>query len=336
MRLLHPALVLSATVTAAAALASPAAAATTVNVLGPVLVTPSSGDDFTLFSGQVDGQCPDSTIEAQFAVVGPGSDYLTNGEGALNPGPDSSPTGQGLTWFLYGSVSNLRTATNTMFTTDGTYGLTLYCQSATADGGIEVTDVYQTEIRYTAGSPGTWELATPDAAISGEEFFTPQILGSMGQDLSGLPLPGGEPSAEAGADDPGADEPAADQPAGAEPSQAPTAEAPAAPGAGEESAADDEAAPAVPDASQQDAAALQDSVEGSAADSGLRLWLLSAIGALVVVAGVAALVINHRRRRASAGTDGADSAALKNDEGVLVGSEASGVEGSREADRTTP
>lgn len=327
MRLLRPAFVLSATLTAAVALVAPAAA-TAPNDLGPVLLTPSSGDDLTLFSGKVDGQCPDSTIEAQFAVVGPGGDYLTNGEGALAPGPDSSPTGQGLTWFLYGSVSNLRTATPTMFTSDGTYELTLYCQSEAADGGLAVSDVYRTEIRYTAGSPGTWEVATPDATIAGEEFFTPQILASMGQDLSGLPEPGGEPPADTGADDP-----AAEQPAAPAPSEAPAADEPAAPGAGQAPAPDaEQSAPVAPEAAQQEAAALEDSAEGSAADSGLRLWALSAIGALVVLAGVIALVVNNRRGKAVGDTDGPDAG---DEDGVLVGSETSGGEGSREGDRST-
>lgn len=199
-------LAVSTTLVIGAFVGSPAAAvpAPPTN-LGPILVTPASGDDLTLFNGKVAAQCPAGTSDGVFAAVGPGSDFLTNGEGYLGLADETTFTDGDLAWFLYASVANLKTATPTSFQTSSRYALTLYCISPTEDGLTYPSAVYTTDIDYTVGADGagTWAVVTPGAAVGGNEFFSPDVMQSLdreagaGVDDSGNLGEPGEPQAAA-------------------------------------------------------------------------------------------------------------------------------------------
>lgn len=106
--------------------AAPASAVTSVNV--------TSGNDATLFNVTALGgpACPAGSGEAVIAAVGPGSDYVTNGEGVIG-GLSGAQVESGNFTTPNQTIANLRTATATFGTGPfpQSYAINLYC------GGID-------------------------------------------------------------------------------------------------------------------------------------------------------------------------------------------------------
>jgi Bacterial Ig-like domain (group 3) len=168
--------------------ATPASAAVTFS--------PSTGNDSTLVNVNDTVGCPAGSIEASVGFQGPGSDYLTAGEGAVGVPAASGP------YALQFAIANLRTATATFgtgpfpqsydllllctdpaanVTTDTIGRLTVTGQGTTADtfSIVPVVAAQDTTTTLTAnpttaeqGAPVTLTAAVAPAAATGSvEFF---------------------------------------------------------------------------------------------------------------------------------------------------------------------
>lgn len=128
------------------------------DVLGEVVVTPSSGQDTTLFRGAVTGaDCPAGTDDALFDVIG--SDVgvgAARGQGEIGFLGPASRDGRGDQAFVGASIANLRAVGAGAFTTSGPYRIRLRCQR-----GAELTAAYETVLDYTAGGAGSFTVRGP-------------------------------------------------------------------------------------------------------------------------------------------------------------------------------
>lgn len=133
------------------ATATPASAA----ILGPVTVSPASGDDSTLFGGSATTDCPADTAESGWFVEGPN---IGTQEAAIGAGPTN---GDGAQSFSGASIANLKANNAGSFTTNSVYRIVFACVSA-PDGVVR--DTYEANLNYTAGGAGAFTITAPPVA----------------------------------------------------------------------------------------------------------------------------------------------------------------------------
>lgn len=132
---------------AAVMTAAPAQAA----VLGAPTLSPTSGNDSTLFGGTIaNAECPGGTDSTFWSVQG-GDIAAGTYEGYLGDGVNN---GAGAQEFSGASVANLKTVTGKMAVA-GTYRVVFHCFAGAAE-----TNTYEQAFSYDPASGGSWSVVT--------------------------------------------------------------------------------------------------------------------------------------------------------------------------------
>ena len=173
-------------------------------VLGAVVVTPTSGTDTTLFGGVVTGaRCPAGTDDSFFDVTG--SDIgvgAPRGVGEMGFLSAASRAGRGDETFRGASIANLRTVGAGAFSASGRYTIRLRCER-----GAATSDTYQAVLTYTAGGAGAFTVqapARPPASPAPSPIASPGSGVTASGKAGGAALPTAPASAVAPAGDPAA------------------------------------------------------------------------------------------------------------------------------------
>jgi hypothetical protein len=143
------------------AVAGSTAALAAAPVLGPVTVTPTTGNDSTGITVSANAACPAGTDGAFYDIkgadIGEIGDGTTSGSGdvgflgeAAITGPSSVPGN---------SIANLKSTNAGAFSASGAYKIRLRCQ-----GGADILATYEATLNYTAGGAGAYTIAPPPVA----------------------------------------------------------------------------------------------------------------------------------------------------------------------------
>ena len=130
-------------------------------ILGPVVVSPASGTDETLFGGTAAANCPADATDSYWSMEGPGIRLY---EAYLGP---SANNGVGPQSFSGAAIANIKSNNAGSFLSTGTYRVVFNCFDAVFDAN----PTYEAILNYTAGGAGAYTITA--AVVASPSPVTP-------------------------------------------------------------------------------------------------------------------------------------------------------------------